>query len=54
MRHQALVVIEVVRKLRLPLQEVACQEFPLQAEALGVREVFQTVGEEAPCQAGQG
>ena len=30
-RRQALVVVEVVRKLRLPLQEVACQEFLLQA-----------------------
>ena len=54
MRHHALGVIEVVRMLRLPLQEMACQKFPLQAEALGVREVFQAVGEEAPCQAGHG
>ena len=30
-RRQAVVVGEVVRKLRLPLQEVACQDFLLQA-----------------------
>ena len=53
-RHPALVVIEVAQKLRLPLPEVACQEFPLQAEVLGVRRVFQAVGEEAPFQAGHG